>query len=110
MSYRAFFGLAGEPFRADLDLDAILQTDDLLAVHERLRYTVRLGAMALVTGEVGAGKSTALRWAAGQLHPSKIQESLDNPLPPVLSWRSTANSWLNSISRPPPHPAPSSPA
>ncbi len=73
MSYRAFFGLAGEPFRADLDLDAILQTDDLLAVHERLRYTVRLGAMALVTGEVGAGKSTALRWAAGQLHPSKYK-------------------------------------
>ena len=73
MSYRAFFGLAGEPFRADLDLDSILQTDDLLAVHERLQYTVRLGAMALVTGEVGAGKSTALRWAAGQLHPSKYK-------------------------------------
>jgi type II secretory pathway predicted ATPase ExeA len=73
MSYRTFFGLAGEPFRADLDLDAILRTDDLLAVHERLRYTVRLGAIALVTGEVGAGKSTALRWAAGQLHPSKYK-------------------------------------
>jgi type II secretory pathway predicted ATPase ExeA len=73
MSYRAFFGLAGEPFRADLDLDAILQTDDLLSVHERLQYTVRLGAIALVTGEVGAGKSTALRWAAGQLHPSKYK-------------------------------------
>ncbi len=73
MSYRAFFGLAGEPFRADLDLDSILQTDDLLSVHERLQYTVRLGAIALVTGEVGAGKSTALRWAAGQLHPSKYK-------------------------------------
>ena len=73
MSYRTFFGLAGEPFRADLDLDAILQTDDLLSVHERLQYTVRLGAIALVTGEVGAGKSTALRWAAGQLHPSKYK-------------------------------------
>ena len=73
MSYRAFFGLAREPFRADLDLDAILRTDDLLAVHERLLYTVRLGAIALVTGEVGAGKSTALRWAAGQLHPSKYK-------------------------------------
>jgi len=73
MSYRAFFGLAREPFRADLDLDAILTTDDLLAVHERVQYTVRLGAIALVTGEVGAGKSTALRWTAGQLHPSKYK-------------------------------------
>jgi general secretion pathway protein A len=73
MTYRAFFGLAREPFTADLDLDAILQTEDLLAVHERIQYTVRLGAIALVTGEVGAGKSTALRWAAGQLHPSKYR-------------------------------------
>jgi general secretion pathway protein A len=73
MTYRAFFGLAREPFTADLDLDAILQTEDLLAVHERIQYTVRLGAIALVTGEVGAGKSTALRWATGQLHPSKFR-------------------------------------
>jgi general secretion pathway protein A len=73
MTYRAFFGLAREPFTADLDLGAILQTEDLLAVHERIQYTVRLGAIALVTGEVGAGKSTALRWATGQLHPSKYR-------------------------------------
>jgi general secretion pathway protein A len=73
MTYRAFFGLAREPFTADLDLDAILQTEDLLAVYERIQYTVRLGAIALVTGEVGAGKSTALRWATGQLHPSKYR-------------------------------------
>lgn len=73
MTYRAFFGLAREPFTADLDLDAILQTDDLNAVNERVQYAMRLGAIALVTGEVGSGKSTALRWTAGQLHPSKYK-------------------------------------
>lgn len=73
MTYRAFFGLSREPFAADLDLDAILQTDDLSAVNERMHYAVRLGAIALVTGEVGSGKSTALRWAAGQLHPSQYK-------------------------------------
>ncbi len=73
MTYRAFFGLTKEPFSADLDLDAILQTEDLLAVNERMQYTIRLGAIGLVTGEVGAGKSTALRWTAGQLHPSKFK-------------------------------------
>ena len=26
--------------------------------------------MAMITGEVGAGKSTAIRWVAGKLHPS----------------------------------------
>jgi type II secretory pathway predicted ATPase ExeA len=70
MSYRPFFGLAREPFSADLDLDEIMQTDDILAVNQRLEYVIRIGAIGLVTGEVGAGKSTALRWAAGQLHPS----------------------------------------
>lgn len=73
MTYRAFFGLTKEPFAADLDLDAILKTEDLCAVNERMHYTVRLGAIAMVTGEVGSGKSTALRWAVGQMHPSKYK-------------------------------------
>lgn len=73
MNYRAFFGLTRDPFAADLALDAILKTKDLTAVHERIGYTVGLGAIALVTGEVGAGKSTALRWVAGQFHPSKYK-------------------------------------
>ena len=73
MNYGAFFGLTRHPFAADLALDAILKTKDLTAVHERIGYTVGLGAIALVTGEVGAGKSTALRWVAGQFHPSKYK-------------------------------------
>jgi len=77
MNYRAFFGLAKDPFAADLALDAILKTKDLASVHERIVYTVGLGAIALVTGEVGAGKSTALRWVAGQFHPSKSGSILE---------------------------------
>lgn len=73
MTYRPFFGFAQEPFAADLELDAILQTEDLLAVSQRVEYVMRIGAIGLVTGEVGAGKSTALRWASGQLHPSKYK-------------------------------------
>lgn len=73
MTYRAFFGLSAEPFRADLDLDTIMQTDDLLGVHQRVDYVIRIGGIGLVTGEVGAGKSTALRWAAGQLHSSRYK-------------------------------------
>lgn len=73
MNYRAFFGLSRDPFTPDLALDAILKTKDLTAVHERILYTVGLGAIALVTGEVGAGKSTALRWVSGQFHPSKFK-------------------------------------
>jgi type II secretory pathway predicted ATPase ExeA len=73
MSYHTFFGLQGQPFAADLSLEAILKTEDLLEVQQRVLYTIELGAIALVTGEVGAGKSTALRWVAGGLHPSKYK-------------------------------------
>ena len=71
MSYRAFFALTREPFSSDLALHEILQTPELIAVKERFDYTLRIGAMALVTGDIGSGKSTALRYAIGQLHPSE---------------------------------------
>lgn len=70
-TYRAFFGLQREPFRTDIVLSEIMETHDLPAVHERFDYAVRLGAIALVTGEIGSGKSTALRYATGNLHPSE---------------------------------------
>jgi type II secretory pathway predicted ATPase ExeA len=73
MSYRAFFGFTREPFTANIELDGILQTPELLAVNQRVEYVIRLGGIGLLTGEVGAGKSTALRWAAGRLHPSKYK-------------------------------------
>lgn len=73
MSYRAFFGFAREPFTANIELDGILQTPELLAVNQRVEYAIRLGGIGLLTGEVGAGKSTALRWSAGRLHPSKYK-------------------------------------
>ena len=50
-----------------------MQTPDLLGVSQRVEYVIRIGGIGLVTGEVGAGKSTALRWSAGQLHPSKYK-------------------------------------
>lgn len=71
MSYRAFFGFTREPFPSELAIKDILQTQELLAVKERFDYALRIGAMALVTGEIGSGKSTALRYAVGQLHPSE---------------------------------------
>ena len=73
MSYRTFFGFTKEPFLADLERGNILQTENLRGVYKRMCYAIRLGAISLVTGEVGAGKSTALRWSTGQFHPSKYK-------------------------------------
>ena len=70
-NYRTFFGFKKEPFGSDLDLEEILKTPELLSVKERFDHALRIGAMALVTGDIGSGKSTALRYAMGQLHPSE---------------------------------------
>jgi len=72
-AYRTFFGFAREPFSAELNVREILKTEAVLAVADRVEYALRLGAMVLVTGEVGSGKSTALRFAMSRLHPSEYR-------------------------------------
>ena len=71
--YKAFFGLEKEPFISDIATSDIMVTPEIMAVTERFKYAVRLGATALITGEVGSGKSTALRWAISQLPSSDYQ-------------------------------------
>lgn len=72
-TYRNFFGFSKEPFSSELKVEEILQTDAVLAVADRVDYAIRLGAVALITGEVGSGKSTALRFAISRLHPSEYR-------------------------------------
>ena len=72
-NYRSFFGLKKEPFGADIRLSEILKTTELIDVKDRFDYVIRLGAIGLITGEVGSGKSTAIRYAAEHLHPSEYK-------------------------------------
>ena len=72
-NYRSFFGLTKEPFSTDIRLSDILETPELTDVKDRFDYVIRLGAIGLVTGEVGSGKSTALRYALEKLHPSEYR-------------------------------------
>jgi type II secretory pathway predicted ATPase ExeA len=70
-TYRSFFAFTQEPFGADLRIEDLWVSPALQGVKDRLDYSFRLGALAVVTGEVGAGKSTALRYATSHLHPSE---------------------------------------
>lgn len=72
-SYLPFFGFTHEPFTAQLRVEHILKTAEVTAVADRFDYVVRLGAIGLITGEVGSGKSTALRFALHRLHPSEFR-------------------------------------
>ncbi len=72
-NYRTFFGLTSEPFSSDLKHNEILETNELQSVKKRFNYAVKLGGAALVTGEIGSGKSTSLRYASEDLHPSEYK-------------------------------------
>jgi len=72
-TYRTFFGLSKEAFPAHIDIDEILVTSEVQGVKKRFDYAVRLGCCAVITGDVGSGKSTALRYAASLLHSSEYK-------------------------------------
>jgi len=71
--YRVFFGFKKEPFPNDLPVQDILSTTGVEGVKRRFDYCVKLGGVSVVTGDVGSGKSTALRYSAEKLHPSEYK-------------------------------------
>jgi general secretion pathway protein A len=73
VSYKAFFGLQKEPFAQDIPLEDLYPLPGLQAATERFLYALNLGAISIITGDVGSGKSTALRHAMGKLHPSQYR-------------------------------------
>jgi hypothetical protein len=70
-TYRNFFGLQKEPFGSDLPIEDILLTRALSEMTQRFEYTLRIGGVGVLTGEIGSGKSTALRYACAKLHPAE---------------------------------------
>ena len=72
VNYRAYFGLKSDPFATDVATKDLLRLPGMLGVKERLDYVVSLGGVLVVTGEVGAGKSTSLRWSLSHYHPSEV--------------------------------------
>jgi general secretion pathway protein A len=71
-NYREYYGFKTEPFHSNISPKNLLRLPDMLATKERLDYALSLGGVMLVTGEVGAGKSTTIRWALSHYHPSEI--------------------------------------
>ncbi|MBL0713544.1 MAG: ATP-binding protein [Desulfosarcina sp.] len=71
--YMPFFGFEKEAFTADIAVAEILETGQLAAAKNRFNYSLGLGAIYLITGEIGSGKSTAIRYLLNGLHPSEYK-------------------------------------
>lgn len=71
--YKIFFGFQKEPFSQDLRVEEMMKSRGVMGVKERFLYAVNLCALAVITGDVGSGKSSALRFASAALHPSEYR-------------------------------------
>ena len=71
--YQHFFAFQKEPFRQDIPVSELYPLPDFPALVERFHYTLHLGAVSVLTGEIGSGKSTSLRYATNSIHPSEYK-------------------------------------
>ena len=72
-NYTNFFGFQKEPFPQTMDVEKLYMHPALERMAERFKYAVGVGMVNVITGDVGSGKSTSLRYACSSLHPSKFK-------------------------------------
>lgn len=71
--YQTYFGLSGRAFSKDIRPESILRYPDLEELHYLLKSALAQGSVAVLTGPVGAGKSTALRAFLTTLEPNRYE-------------------------------------
>lgn len=71
--FEPFFGFQRTPFGRNLPVDQLLKYPAHEELVSRLKYTAEKRFFALITGEVGSGKSTALRHLLSLLNPNKYR-------------------------------------
>lgn len=72
MKYTEYFGMKKDPFTNNLSVKDLIKLPGTLSVKERIDYLLKIGGVMVITGDVGTGKSTSLRWALSNYHPSEI--------------------------------------
>lgn len=70
--YEEFFGCTRTPFGRDLPVQQLYQSQGHRELASRLLYAAQRKHFALITGEVGAGKSTTVRAMVAELNPARF--------------------------------------
>jgi type II secretory pathway predicted ATPase ExeA len=73
MKYLEYFGMKEEPFSKTLSSKDLMELPSMLELKNRMDYLLRSGGVMAITGDVGSGKSTSLRWCIDQYHPSEVK-------------------------------------
>ncbi|MFZ5639177.1 MAG: ExeA family protein [Bacillota bacterium] len=70
---KEFFGFTHVPFTKEIATDFIFPSEQHQELTARLHYAIENRYFSLVTGEIGAGKSTAIRALCESMDPSKYR-------------------------------------
>lgn len=71
--YKVFFGFQKEPFAQDIRVKDMIKSNSIITAKKRFDFAVQLASIAVITGDIGSGKSSALRYASSTLHPSEYR-------------------------------------
>lgn len=97
MPYRAHFNLTRAPFSPEIEPHCLFQSEAHTQCKARLDYARRERGLAVITGEVGSGKSSVIRAFLRQLAPSSYQV-LYGAVPAVPGpLRAVVEGWLEQL-------------
>ena len=82
--FEQYFNLTRTPFSRDIAEGELYSTPNILELCERLEYVARNRQFAVITGDVGTGKTTAIRKLVGSLDSNryKVMYISDSALTP----------------------------
>jgi general secretion pathway protein A len=71
---RHFFGLKRDPFPQNIAVKDLYPLPSLEPLQKRVAFAIEQKAISVITGDVGAGKSTSLRYVVSRCHPSEYHQ------------------------------------
>mgnify|MGYP003966518261 FL=1 len=71
--YETFFEMTNTPFRNDIHVDALYISSDMSEILSRLEYAVSRQLFAIITADVGCGKSTTIRRFTNSMSDDKYE-------------------------------------
>jgi type II secretory pathway predicted ATPase ExeA len=68
---RHFYGLKKDPFPQNVPVKDLYPLPALAPLKQRVFFAIQQKAISVITGDVGSGKSTSLRYVSSQCHQSE---------------------------------------
>jgi general secretion pathway protein A len=68
---RHFWGLKKDPFPQNIPVKDLYPLPALSPLKKRIFFAIEQKAISVITGDIGSGKSTSLRFISSQCHPSE---------------------------------------